>query len=283
MKKHLLFVLAIASLFPVITGCKKELRFEEVWADPKRQPATILEQIDESEAIYYTDNKKKYTENNRMQAEKLRLEGFACYKKKLDTEAIAFYVKSLKEYPKAETYYNLGNSLMNRSLDRYAALAYLVALKYRPDERNYNYNLACAYSLGSQIDESLKYLKIALEKGYNNYEYIQNDPDMSNTRKAAPFYALIKQYSAVKLTSESVINERYTAVNYGHYSEIIEFMSSGECSTHTEGYGPYAEAFKGNEKSSGTWEVRNGLLYVKLENQTESILYLDLGQHTASY
>ncbi|MFC1646238.1 tetratricopeptide repeat protein [Candidatus Omnitrophota bacterium] len=44
------------------------------------------------------------------------------------------------------------------------------------------YNLACSYSLLGDIDNSLKNIKRAIELGYNDFDYMNKDPDLSNLR-----------------------------------------------------------------------------------------------------
>jgi len=56
------------------------------------------------------------------------------------------------------------------------------------------YNLACAWSLASNTDKGISYLKDALEKGFKDYDHIQQDNDIANLKKTQEFNTLMKQY-----------------------------------------------------------------------------------------
>ena len=56
------------------------------------------------------------------------------------------------------------------------------------------YNLACAWSLASNTDKGITYLKNALEKGFKDYDHIQQDNDIANLKKTQEFNTLMKQY-----------------------------------------------------------------------------------------
>lgn len=84
---------------------------------------------------------------------------------------------ALKEYNKA--IYNLQKALL---LDQ-----------QQPDTY---YNLACAFALQSDTANSLKYLNLAFEKGFKDYDHIMQDDDLISLRKLAAFDKLIKKYFA---------------------------------------------------------------------------------------
>lgn len=56
------------------------------------------------------------------------------------------------------------------------------------------YNIACFYSIYGDKDSSLKYLKIALEGGFNDWSHIEKDKDLDNIKNTADFKNLIKNY-----------------------------------------------------------------------------------------
>ncbi len=49
------------------------------------------------------------------------------------------------------------------------------------------YNLACAYSLTEDGENSLKYLELAIQNGYTNGDQILSDPDMAFARTTEEF------------------------------------------------------------------------------------------------
>jgi hypothetical protein len=54
--------------------------------------------------------------------------------------------------------------------------------------------MACLYSLQGMTDESLEWLEKALEKGFDNFDHLETDPDMENAREAPGFKDLVKKY-----------------------------------------------------------------------------------------
>ncbi|HLN71695.1 MAG TPA: hypothetical protein VK205_00270, partial [Prolixibacteraceae bacterium] len=62
-----------------------------------------------------------------------------------------------------------------------------------------SYNMACGYSLVHQIDSSLMYLQLALDKGYNNYYWITKDSDLVNIRKDKRYQEIMKTHDFVAL------------------------------------------------------------------------------------
>jgi len=63
-----------------------------------------------------------------------------------------------------------------------------------PDHPYVYYNLACDYSLLGNIDEAFKNLKIAISLGYEDFESIDNDPDLENLRKDRKYKDFKKKY-----------------------------------------------------------------------------------------
>jgi tetratricopeptide (TPR) repeat protein len=57
----------------------------------------------------------------------------------------------------------------------------------KPDDSVIFYNLACDYSLLSQLENSLSCLTQALSLGYDDFEHLEKDPDLENLRRE-PYY-----------------------------------------------------------------------------------------------
>jgi hypothetical protein len=53
----------------------------------------------------------------------------------------------------------------------------------QPNNPKIYYNIACLYSKQNIQDESLSWLKRAVEKGFRDYSIIRNDPDLASIRK----------------------------------------------------------------------------------------------------
>ncbi|MBC8004293.1 MAG: transglutaminase domain-containing protein [Verrucomicrobia bacterium] len=91
----------------------------------------------------------------------------------------------LKEYRKAI-------AIMQDLRARYEQLDSKDQVNYNGAIQGLSYNLACGYSLVHQIDSSLMYLQLALDKGYDNYYWIKKDSDLVNIRKDKRYEAMMK-------------------------------------------------------------------------------------------
>lgn len=67
-----------------------------------------------------------------------------------------------------------------------------IALDSKPAEPYYN--LACIYSLQNQIQKSIRQLEQAIIHGFDDFETIKLDTDLSNTRKSVEYSSLIYKY-----------------------------------------------------------------------------------------
>lgn len=68
----------------------------------------------------------------------------------------------------------------------------LVAL--RPDDSTARYNLACRYALLKQPDLALATLRQAIELGYRDFHYMEEDPDLDSIRKDPRFRKLLREF-----------------------------------------------------------------------------------------
>ena len=59
--------------------------------------------------------------------------------------------------------------------------------RLRPDDDLILYNLACSYSLMHQIDKAFGAMKLALECGYDDLNYLEVDDDLDHLRKDERF------------------------------------------------------------------------------------------------
>ena len=70
----------------------------------------------------------------------------------------------------------------------------LATIKLAPDNQYSYYNIACGYSLSKDLKNSIKYLELALKKGYNDFSNVNTDTDLTNIRQLPEFKALLKKY-----------------------------------------------------------------------------------------
>ena len=67
-------------------------------------------------------------------------------------------------------------------------------LTARPEDADAHYFVACIYARTNRIEESIVWLKKAIERGYQNWELIKTDNNLANIRETAFFQNLIKNH-----------------------------------------------------------------------------------------
>ena len=72
--------------------------------------------------------------------------------------------------------------------------------KLLPDDSMVFYNLACSYSLTDRIDESITALNKAVHLGYEDYKWMDTDPDLNKVR-TDPRYQSIRHQLKKKHTA----------------------------------------------------------------------------------
>ncbi len=92
----------------------------------------------------------------------------------------------------AFSYFFLGNKqkaidIMNKRIE---------AAKNKNDNslKGEYYNLACLYSLMYNEGEAIKYLNLALQNGYDNYDWLKKDTDFNNIKYKQSFKQLLEKY-----------------------------------------------------------------------------------------
>jgi hypothetical protein len=63
----------------------------------------------------------------------------------------------------------------------------------RPTDPTAHYNLACRYALLKQRDKAITTLRKAVELGYRDFEFMQEDHDLDSIRKDPRFRKLMKE------------------------------------------------------------------------------------------
>ncbi len=67
------------------------------------------------------------------------------------------------------------------------------AIKSKPESKNNFYNAACAASLANDKINSIKWLEIAINNGFDNLNHIKTDSDLDNIRKEKKFNKVITE------------------------------------------------------------------------------------------
>ncbi len=113
-------------------------------------------------------------------------------KTQLDFE-IEFYKKIVSERPRfLQALSALGDALTKKGLYEEGLKIDEKLSKINPENSIVFYNLACSYSLVGKIKEAFKALKKAIILGYDDFDYMEKDPDLENLRKS-PYYSQLKE------------------------------------------------------------------------------------------
>ncbi len=127
----------------------------------------------------------------------------ALMKKHKANQSLVLYSKSIVAHPSPEAYFGLGNA--NLELGEYedAIDAYHMAewLDYEPMSHIY-YNLASAYSNDytdlDGMNRSVKYLKLALESGYDDRQHFMTNNKLKDYRYSEEYLDLFLKYFSNK-------------------------------------------------------------------------------------
>ncbi len=65
-------------------------------------------------------------------------------------------------------------------------------VRLQPDNATAHYNLACSLALSKRLADAMKSLRRAIELGYDDHEWMANDPDLEPLRTNQEFQDMIK-------------------------------------------------------------------------------------------
>jgi len=63
-----------------------------------------------------------------------------------------------------------------------------------PENAVGHYNLACSLALKARNSEAVNQLRTAMEKGYRDFEWMQEDPDLESLRQIPAFQSLLSEF-----------------------------------------------------------------------------------------
>jgi len=120
--------------------------------------------------------------------------GLALFKQGKVDEAIYQFEKALQIEPdSANTHNNLAIVLATIGETDKAIEHFLDVIRFDTDcNPSVYYNLAGMYSRQNKVDESIKWLTMAIEKGYANWDLIQTDKDLDNIRDSLDYQRIVK-------------------------------------------------------------------------------------------
>ena len=113
----------------------------------------------------------------------------------LDFE-ISFYEQLLRKTPDfINALVALGDAYTRRGRYRDGLKIDKRLVELKPEDPTAHYNLACSYSLLKMVDSSLSTLKTAIHLGYQDFAFIDKDPDLEFIRKDPRYKELISKHS----------------------------------------------------------------------------------------
>jgi len=120
--------------------------------------------------------------------------GFLAERSQLDFE-LEFFGKLIAAVPAYTEVLRVQASnltIKGRLADGLAIDRQLVAT--RPSDPTAHYNLACRYALLKQPDQALGSLRKAVELGYRDFSFMEEDQDLDSIRKDLRFRQLVREY-----------------------------------------------------------------------------------------
>jgi hypothetical protein len=131
-----------------------------------------------------------------LQAKKIFLKAIDLYRNQKNASAsIELFQESVRIWPDAKSYYELGNALMDANDYAQSLKAFEIALNLQfIPASNCFYNMACAYSMEMDSMLAFEYLHTALDSGYANKKQLLRDPDLEFVRKSNTFRSMIVEH-----------------------------------------------------------------------------------------
>lgn len=107
-------------------------------------------------------------------------------------EAIKMFQKSLSaEHLHVQALTRLAKIYSQKKEYNKSISFYLQIIKYKPEISSAYYNIACLYSKQNQLQNSLQWLEMAINKGYDKWDLIQSDKDLQNIRSTQQYQQLL--------------------------------------------------------------------------------------------
>jgi tetratricopeptide (TPR) repeat protein len=119
------------------------------------------------------------------------------FKKDEDEFLIWFLEGVLESYPDYhDCLMHLGNIYTTKGMHEKGLNVDLKLVKHKPADPLVHYNLACSYSLLGDTDDAINTLKKAIELGYKDVKYLEQDSDLINIRSDERYPGLIEKLKA---------------------------------------------------------------------------------------
>ena len=138
---------------------------------------------------------KKLLEINPGDPELHYILGNQYYKRRDFDKSINQYQKALSIHPDAvPVLNNLAMVYMAKRDYEKAVSVFGRIADLQPDNASVYYNIACMYSIQNKTKESMDSLKMAIEKGYDNWDYLKTDKDLKNIRSSLYYKELMSNH-----------------------------------------------------------------------------------------
>ena len=125
----------------------------------------------------------------------------------------------------------------------------------RPEDPTAHYNLACRYALLKQRDKAIKTLRRAVELGYRDFDFMQEDHDLDSIRKDPRFRKLVKEmFPESKLEAIPVDDELYSEKLNGVAIRTVRRREKAEGDGPDAGFRDLPPALEG-VKIDGRWAI----------------------------
>ncbi len=113
---------------------------------------------------------------------------------------IRFYEAILRDTPDfIEVLIAIGDLYTHKGMVEKGLQVDLRLSRLRPDDGVVLYNLACSYSLMREIDKAFGAVKLALECGYEDLNYLEVDDDLEHLRQDVRFQEYLSRYRREKV------------------------------------------------------------------------------------
>ena len=239
--------------------CKKENKNLDNDISYTKNYLSIQWVEDYTNKLVYNDKEKEEINDK---IKELVKEGVKLHKIQNFTEAIFNFKLSIDLFPTAEAYFHFGNSLFSLNQLEDSVLVYEISIKIYNNSFKDTlkqpellfYNLACVYSRLGNINKAYTNLSMAIEHGYNAFNYLEKDPDLINLRKESDWIKNLNSWKKLyNYNEENLIGLIFNQPpRQGNYIILCKNRTLIRIS-HILGRNP----FYGFER--GTWELlKNG-------------------------
>lgn len=152
--------------------------------------------------VYFKLNQYQLSVDDFSQAIRLEPDNATSYKNRGNAYfELGQYEKAIEDYNIAirlkpdyvTVYNNRGNAYSELGEQQQAINDYERAIRLNPEDFFPYYNAACCLAIQKKSEEACRFLKFAVEKGFNNGSQLKKDKDFDNIRNSACFINLAKQ------------------------------------------------------------------------------------------